>query len=106
MIYHTNTPFSGILIALISLLTFLTIPPACIFHARPGVARMHPRMTVVNTLKKKKTHLISRSTPGALCATIMFTLCSASSEATANTALPASVHVGVRVKMWPSERKA
>lgn len=81
MIYHTNIPFSTVLIALISLLTFPTIPPAYIFHGWPGMASVHLRMIVMkNTQKKKKRHNISHTVPGALCATIMFTLCSMSSE--------------------------
>lgn len=35
MIYHTNIPFSNILIALISLLIFPIVSPACIFHVCP-----------------------------------------------------------------------
>ena len=79
MIYHTNIPFSTILIALIPLLTFPTIPPACIFHACPGMVSTHPPMIVIKTLKKR--HLISHGVSGALCATIMFILCSSSSQA-------------------------
>lgn len=71
MIYHTNIPFSTTLIALISLLTFPTIPPACIFHAWPRIASMHPQMIVMKTVEKKG-HLFSQSPPGDLCATIMF----------------------------------
>lgn len=78
MIYHTNISFSTNVIALISLLTFPTIPPACIFHAHPETASMHPHPPMIVV---KIRCLIFHSMPGALCATIMFTSFSTSLEA-------------------------
>lgn len=79
MIYHTNIPLSTILIALISLLTFPTIPPACIFHGWPRMASVYLQMMAMKNTQKKRRCYISHSVPRALCTTIMFTLCSLSS---------------------------
>lgn len=71
MIYHTDIPFSTNLIALISLLTFPTIPPACIFHAWPGMASVPLRMIATESVGKKKrkktTQYLSHCAWSSLC---------------------------------------
>lgn len=52
---------------------------AYIFHACPGMVSTNPPMIVIKILKKR--HLISHGVSAALCATIMFILCSTSSQA-------------------------
>lgn len=69
MIYHTDIPFSTNLIALISLLTFPTIPPACIFHAWPGTASVPLRMIAAESAgeKKKTAQYLSHCARSSLC---------------------------------------
>lgn len=98
MIYHTNISFSATVIALISLLTFPTIPPACIFHAYPEMASLHPHSPMI-VLKIRC--LIFHSRPGASCATIMFTSVSTCLEA---GEFSLCLSLLVPVKISPSER--